>query len=384
MTPMNFPSPRVKTRAQKLVDLFKEIWRGRSLFSVLFAASCALFVFTRWLDFFIVSTRSKVAIFGALFAFFFLLSIFFISPILDYLLGKKKVLLACLGLGILFSASLFVLLPAHQYETNAGQLLLTALRVNDGLVLFLTIFTALGIIHFIFKGKDSKYQIQLKDTRRYLLDYLILGGFLLAVAIGVRILTPDSPIKTMFILLPGLAFLVLKIIYVVLPSLPVVILCFTLGVNLLAYLGLFNTSLLAVNRITERTFNELAILVNPGDPTLMSIGYYKQLRNSDLVLETGSVLASEKNIHRLKQVNLLDQVYILDYPGELSIEEAQRLLDMEGWAKWDRREAGSFYFYRADAPVISPIVIFTSQADFFLVPSDSLDGLDLYDDFIFD
>lgn len=384
MEPMNFPSPRVKTSAKKLVDLFKGIWRVRSLWSVLFAASFALFVFTRWLDFFIVSTRSKVVIFGALFVFFFFFSIFFFSPILNYLAGKKKVLFSYLGLGILFAAALTAFLPTHQYEASAGQLILTVLNVNNGLVLFCAIFLALGAIHCILKGKDCSYQIFMKDAQRYVLDYLILSGVLLGVAIGVRFLKPDSPIKTLFILLPGLLFLVLKVVYTVMPSLPIVIMGLTLSVNLLVNFGLFPTSLLPVTWITERTFNELAIWVNPGDPTLMSIGFYKQLRNSDLVLETGSVLASEKNITRLKQINLLDKVYILDYPGEISSEEAQRLLGEVGWEKWDRREFGSFYFYRADDLVTSPIVIFTSQDDFFLVPSDFLDGLDLYDDFIFD
>ena len=383
MTPMTFPSKRVKNRVQQILKIFKEVWRGPSLFSVLFAASVSLFVFVRWLDFFIVSSISKAAIFSALFAFLFLLSIFFISPIMEYLAGKKKGLLVCIVIGIVSSASLIILLPDHNYEINASLIVLTSLRVNDGLVLFLTIFAGLGTIYLILKGQDTHYEVFLKDTQRYLRDYLILGGILLVVAIGVRILTPDSSIKTLFILLPSLVFLFLKVIYYVMPALPITILCLTLGVNLLVNLGLFNIQLLTVSRIPERTVNELAVLVNPGDPTLMSIGFYKQLRNSDLVLETGSILASEKNVNRLTQINLLGQVYILDYPGELSMEETQQLLGMEGWSKWDRREAGLFYFYRADMPVISPIVIFTSQEDVFLVPSDSLDDLGLYDGFIF-
>lgn len=382
MTPMISYSQRAKTCFQQMKTICKKIWRGTSLFSVLFSASLSLFIFVRWLDFFIVSTRSKVVIFGALFAFFFLLSIFFITPIIEYLLGKKKILIVFILIGVISSASLIALLPAPEYK-DSTQILLTGLRVNDALVLILSIFAGLGTIFFFLKGKDTHYQIFLKNVQRYLLDYLIMAGILLVVAICVRVLKPESSIKTIFVLLPGLAFLIFKVIYYVMPSLPIIILSLTLSVNLLVIFGLFNTSLLTVSLAADQSFNQLAVMVNPGDPTLMSFGFYKQLRNSDLVLETGSILANEKNAFRLKQINLLNQVYILDYPGELSPEEAQRLLVLEGWSKWDRRETGSFYFYRTDLPVTSPIVIFTSQDNFFLVPSDLLDGLGLYDDFIF-
>jgi len=74
----------------------------------------------------------------------------------------------------------------------------------------------------------------------------------------------------------------------------------------------------------------------------------------------------------------------MDYPGELSTEEYDRLLKLDDWSTWERRKDGVFYFYDADSAVTSPIVVFTYLSDIFLIPENHLDELGLFNDFIFD
>jgi hypothetical protein len=134
----------------------------------------------------------------------------------------------------------------------------------------------------------------------------------------------------------------------------------------------------------DRTFNSLATMFYPSDPTVLSLGFYEQLRDSDLVVAEGSYFSEERNINRLVRINYQEHVYVLDYPGELIAEDYERLLKLDGWSTWNRSYDGEFYFYQADLPVTTPIVFFTYEDDILLIPLDQLDELGLFNDFVFD
>ncbi|MBG0770413.1 MAG: hypothetical protein H0S82_01820, partial [Anaerolineaceae bacterium] len=259
--------------------------------------------------------------------------------------------------------------------SRLNRYLLLIIKFNEWLSLFLTLNVFLGAAYLLSGKNKIQYRVLLGDTQRYLLTYLILNSALLLIAIGLRIYSPGSDAITLFILLPGLLFLILNAIYRAVPSLPTVLIGLTLIVNIFAHWVWFDTYIVKLGKMTDQTFNELVHFVNPSDPTVMSLGFYKQLRDSELVLAEGSFLAEEDNVARLYQINYHKNIFVLDYPGELSTEDYDRLLKLDDWSTWERRKDGVFYFYDADSAVTSPIVVFTYLTDIFLIPENQLDEL---------
>ncbi len=168
------------------------------------------------------------------------------------------------------------------------------------------------------------------------------------------------------------------------PSLSIVLFSLILLVNIFAHYVWFDKVTLRVRNVDDRTFNGLVTIVYPSDTTVMSLGFYQQLRDSELILAQGSFLAEDENVARLNRINYHENIYILDYPGELSIEDYERLLQLDDWSTWNRRRDGTFYFYKADLAVTSPIVVYTYLDDIFLIHEEQLDDLGLFNDFIFD
>ena len=268
--------------------------------------------------------------------------------------------------------------------SRVGRILFLMIKANEWLGLFLLFSIVLGGLVLLLWPDGYRYEIYQRKAQGYLTDYLLLAGVLLLLAIGLRALRPQSVTVTAAVLLPALAYLALKLIYYVVPSLPLVVLCLTLGVNILAHWVWYDQSLLSVRPLTERTFSELTKMVNPSDATFMSIGFYKPLRGSDLIVPAGSFWADEANVARLERINLHDSVEVLDYPGELSAETFQQVMDQKGWVEWTRREGGAFYFYEPELPITAQIVIFTFGDNVLLIPANLLDELGLADVFILD
>jgi len=268
--------------------------------------------------------------------------------------------------------------------SKSSQYILLTVKANEWFSLFLVLNLLLSLLYLIFRERDYSYQTFLQNAQRYLLDYQILGGILLLVAIGYRAFKPESPTINMEILLPGLVYLLLKILYRVVPSLPIILFSLIFIVNIFGHWVWFDDRLLHVRKMEDQTFNSLATLIFPSDTTVLSLGFYKQLRNSELVVAVGSYLSEDDNINRLIRLNYHKHIYVLDYRGELTTEEYERLLKVNGWSTWNRSAAGKFYFYQADQPVTSPIVAFTYEDDIFLIPLDQLDELGLLNDFVFD
>ena len=470
----------------------KIYWQWPVLFDVIFAASVSLISFERLLDFFLTPTINKIFVFLSLFAFFYLLFLFFITPILNGLKAILKALLSVLLISLVLTGAFYVVLPeqklvirtVHTLEvsispdsgpvnledllgpnngeipwsdvtydgivnnalvkmppggelsysremtggpsftlnalekaseaivvwdgvqstiqlpvgepvelvmdptsvgnpSSVNQALALIIKINEWLGLFLALVILLGsAILFLNKG-GFQYRIFRQKSQRYLMDYLILGGVLLLIAVGLRAFSPDPLTKNLIILLPGLVFLIMKALYWVMPSLPLILFSLILVVNIFAHWVWFDPIPLRVKQITDQTFNELVLRVNPIDSTVMSLGFYKQLRGSELVLAAGSYLAEDDNVARLNRINYHQNIYVLDYPGELSAEDYNRLMALDGWTTWDMRHPGSFYFFQADRPVTSPIVVFTYLDDILLIPEDQLDDLGLFNDFIF-
>ena len=476
-----------------MADLFSGDWRWSSLYAVVFSASLSLFVFTRFLDFFITPTINKVVVFICLFVFFLLLSLFFLTPIIYAVAAKGKTLLIILLISLVATASLAVLLPEQKFAirtlhtlevslsadsgpmvlgnlvgpTNASipwedvsydgttqedsvkllpggelsysremtgglsfllsapekdseavitwdgtvtsvslpvgedvswetdptslgkpsrvnQYLLWVVKVNEWLCLFMGLNVVLGLFTLIFFDHKRRYEVFLSDAQKYFLDYLILGGVLLFFAIGIRVIKPDTLTINMVILLPGFFYLLIKILNRIIPSLPIILFCLIIVVNIIGHWAWFDDVLLHVRQMRDQTFNSLATMFYPSDPTVLSLGFYEQLRESDLVVAEGSYFSDEKNINRLVRINYQKNVYVLDYPGELLAEDYERLLKLDSWSTWNRSYDGEFYFYQADLPVTSPIVFFTYEDDILLIPLDQLDELGLFNDFVFD
>ena len=268
--------------------------------------------------------------------------------------------------------------------SRESRYLLLGVKANEWVCLFLALTMLLGGAYLFIKKDGFRYIIFQRDALRYLTDFLILAVILILVAIGYRAFRPNSLTRNLIILFPGIVFLILKVIYRIYPALPILLICFTLVVNVIAHWVWFDNFLLKANQISEDTFYELADIVYPSDTTMLSLGFYKQLRDSELVLPSGSFLADDVNVDRLIRINYHKNVYVLDYSGELSTEDYKRLLNLDGWTDWDRRNKGTFHYFRADLPVTTPIVVFTYENDNFLIPLNQLEGLGLFNDFVLD
>jgi hypothetical protein len=268
--------------------------------------------------------------------------------------------------------------------SKVNQYLFWVVKTNEWLCLFMGLTLVLGLITLLFFDHEHQYRVFLPDAQKYFLDYLILGGILLFFAVGIRVIRPDSLTKNMVILLPGFFYLLLKILNRIVPSLPIIVFCLIFVVNTIGHWAWFDENLLHVRQMWDRTFNSLATMFYPSDPTVLSLGFYEQLRDSDLVVAEGSYFSEERNINRLVRINYQEHVYVLDYPGELIAEDYERLLKLDGWSTWNRSYDGEFYFYQADLPVTTPIVFFTYEDDILLIPLDQLDELGLFNDFVFD
>jgi hypothetical protein len=265
-----------------------------------------------------------------------------------------------------------------------SQLLLFVVKTNEWLCLFLGLTVLFGIIYLKFLDREFKYRTYQRELFAYLVDYLSLAAILLLVAIIFRIIRPDSLTNNLVIVLPSLIYLLLKVIYRFVPTLPIIVIILAVGANFLAHSVWFDKHLLKVTRLTDTTFYKLADTVYPSDATLLSLGFYEQLRDSVLILPPTSFLAEEENVARLIRINFHEHVYVLDYPGELARDDYQRVMDLGGWTKWDRRDSGSFYFYRVELPITTPIVCFTYEDNVLLVPENQLDSLGLFNDFVLD
>jgi hypothetical protein len=484
---------RNQSNSKRLSDLFNENWRWTILFSVPFAVSLSLFVFVRFLNFYLTPTVNKGIVFAALFIFFYLLSLFFLTPLVNGWVKRPKAMAIVLAVSLALTALLHFVLPAQKFtirtvhslrvavasesqpvifenftdpsqamipwedvttdgEINAdavwlspgegldyaremtgsvsfmvsapegdaelsilwdgseqaielsqgesrtlimdptstrnssrvGRIILLIIKVNEWFGLFLILSIALGGLVLLLWPDGYRYDIYQRKAQGYLTDYLILAGVLLLVAIGLRAFRSQSVTVTTIVLLPALAYLALKLVYYVVPSLPLVLLILTLGVNILAHWVWFDQSLLAVRPLPEKTFSELTKIVNPNDATFMSIGFYKPLRGSDLIVPAGSFLAEETNVARLERINLHESVEVLDYPGELTAEVFQQVMTHNGWGEWTRREDGAFYFYMPELPVTAPVVVFTFRDNVLLIPANLLDELELTDVFVLD
>ena len=265
-----------------------------------------------------------------------------------------------------------------------SQILLIVVKANEWLCLFLSLVVLFGAIYLKFLDGEFKYQIYQRDSFSYLTDYLSLAAILLLVAITFRVIRPNSLTNNLVIVLPSLIYLLLKVIYRFVPNLPVFVIMLAVGINFFARSIWFDKSLLPVSRLTDKTFFELADIVNPSDATLLSIGFYEQLRDNILILPSTSFLAEEQNVARLNRINFHEHIYVLDYPGELAKDDYQSLMELDGWTEWGRRDSGSFYFYRVELPITTPIVFFMYGDDVLLVPENQLNSLGLFNDFILD
>jgi hypothetical protein len=484
---------RNQSNPKQLKALFNDDWRWTSLFSVLVAVSLSLFVFVRFLDFYLTPTINKVVVLVALFVFFYLLSLFFLTPLVNGWVKRPRAIATVLAVSLALTALLYFVLPAQEFTirtvhslqvvvesdsnpvvfenfvdpsqamipwgdvstdgeisadavrlspgegvdyaremtggvsfmlsapegdaevrilwdnfeqaivlsqgesrtfnmdptstgnpSRVGRIILLMIMGNEWLGLFLILSIALGGLVLLLRPDGYRYEIYQRRAQRYLTDYLVLAGVLLVVAIGLRGLRPESVTVTAAVLLPALAYLALKLVYYLVPSLPLVLLILTLGVNVFAHWVWFDESLLSVRPLTEQTLSELTKMVNPSDATFMSIGFYKPLRGSNLIVPAGSFWAEGTNVARLERINFHESIEVLDYQGELSAEVFQQVMTHNGWAEWTRREGGAFYFYQPELPVTAPIVIFTFGDNVLLIPANLMDELGLTNVFVFD
>lgn len=256
--------------------------------------------------------------------------------------------------------------------------------VIDGLACLLICLSLAGLL-FLWRSRSApSYRVHLPDLQKYLLDYLILNTFLVCVAVVETHFQFSVRAFNLVILAPGLGYLGLKLLYPYFRALPMMILSLAVGLNLLAQIPGVDIKLLNVQQLSQQTFNELAVLVNPSDSTLLSVGFYKQLKGAELILSPDSIYAEEDNQNRLIRINQLEAIYVEDYFGELSVSEREALLRDWDWLKWDKRVSGSYYFFNSRQAPDAPLVFFWRGDDVFLVPVEFIDDLGLPHDFILD
>ena len=270
------------------------------------------------------------------------------------------------------------------FPSKLMTLFMIAVVVNEWLssVLFLVLFVSLLLI--LLGDKNHKYRINLSDFARYLSDYLIISSVLLIIIMLGRNLGVSSITVNLLVILPGLVFLLLKLLYLKITALPLVLMLIAIIINLLIYSNLFDQRILRPVKIVESSFNELATFVNPAETTLLSVGYYRQLRGVELVIPQDSFFAETENQRRLIRINQLRNIFVEDYEGGLTSNEYSALLENWKWHQWDKRTPGSFYFLDTETIPESPIAFYFYENDVFLVPIEFSKELGLFHDFVFD
>ena len=127
---------RNQINSKRLSDLFNENWRWTILFSVPFAVSLSLFVFARFLDFYLTPTVNKVVVLAVLFVFFCLLSLFFLTPLVNGWVKRPRATGIVLAVSLALTALLYFVLPAQEFTIRTVHSLQLAVASDSQPVIF--------------------------------------------------------------------------------------------------------------------------------------------------------------------------------------------------------------------------------------------------------
>ena len=126
------PSQDIPSGKNRFLDSLKIYWQWPVLFDVIFAASVSLIIFERLLDFFLTPTINKIFVFLSLYAFFFLLFLFFITPILNGLKATPKALLTILLISLVLTGAFYVVLPEQKLVIRTVHTLEVSISPDSG------------------------------------------------------------------------------------------------------------------------------------------------------------------------------------------------------------------------------------------------------------
>ena len=270
------------------------------------------------------------------------------------------------------------------FPSKLMTLFMIAVALNEWFSLVTVVVLFLGRLKIFIAGSDWKYRVNFPELAHFLADYLIINGILVSLVLLERFLKIPNIEVSLLVVLPGFIFLVLKIIHNYFPVLPLIVLSATVLFNILAYSSWINVPIMRPYYEKTPTFNRLAVRVDPDEPTLLSVGYYRELRGAELILPAESEFTGDYYQRRLILINQLRNLFVEDYSGELSYEEYTALVEKAEWHKWDKRTSGSFYFLDMESTPGSPIAFYFYENDVFLVPIEFSKELGLFHDFDFD
>lgn len=470
------------------ISYMKKHWHKADGISSLIALSLSLTFFVRLLNFFNTPHLNKIIVYPSLFIFFCILTIIFISPIVEHLLSHKKLLYSLSLSAALIISLLFVVIPyknptfptVHQLSvsvhsdsglvvldrftgsdgkqipleviipgqditddaiyiepgdsfefsrkiTDSVNFRVTALNadakvnvrwddqlksiqlkaeesytiqtdptswgqpltimryfmvgviVNEWISYVLLCIIAIGFITMKCTKPDDDYIIHMPELKRYLMDYIILNTILIILASIENFFPINHTVHNIYFLMPGLFLLFVKMYFRRL--LPLLILLGGILVNLNFHINTPDYNLLHAKHLKSGSFNDFVMLAHPNQPTMLSIGFYEQLRETELVMAPDSLLAEKTNLDRITKLNNLKKVYIYDYQDQLTAAQFNELIALPDWEVWEDANF-SYYFYAPEGSIDSPIAIYYHGGNILLIPIHYTQVLGLPHDFI--
>lgn len=470
----------------------KNNWERTDSIGFFIALSLSMTIFIRCLNFFKTPNLNKIIVFFALFIFLYLLTIFYISPILEYFREHKKILLLFLLSSVTLVSLIFLIFPyktapfptthhlsitvpsdsstvvlekltgpdgkpiplgeilsdqqiidddiyvkpgeTFQFSSEmTGGLSFRATAINNkaevniswddqketiplgagdsryfqtdpsswgkpsktlqyfmfcvvanewiSFILF-SLFLG-GFLYIEFVDSNQDYLVHMPELCSYLKIYLILNTILLVLAVLERFFPINRQTYNLYLLMPGLIFLIIKISYRYLRLIPLIILFIGIVLNPVLQLRLPHFNRLRIKHLKDQSLNNLTQIASPNEPTLLSIGFYKELREAELIMTADSFLAESNNLERLKRINILEEVHFCDYQSELTYEHFNAFSKQPDWKTWKGIEK-TYYFYNGNDLISSPIAVFYYGDHIFLIPIQYTENLGLPYDFVLD
>jgi hypothetical protein len=129
-----------------------------------------------------------------------------------------------------------------------------------------------------------------------------------------------------------------------------------------------NPPLLYLQPRSDNSFAFLADRIGATNSTYLSIGYYPYLRESTLHISQSLYDELMLQTYRLKALNQLADIKILDYQSTLTDDQVETLLGMGKWQSWPNRTGGTFHLQTHTAGSGASYCFFSDGMDYLIIP----------------
>ncbi len=233
------------------------------------------------------------------------------------------------------------------------------------------------LIMMFFLGRRSAQTMPIPDATRWSphLDAasILLNTVVLLLAVLYSILFSEQLVFIMLLFAAG----ILIYIRTLLRLHPqwvyrIVIVILLIGVAINGYLWLrpINELHQVILSRPYDSFEYLADRIGALNATYLSIGYYKYLRGSSLILPETLYEELQLDRGRLDQLNLLDLFDLVDYKYQLTEAQFNQLLALGNWFVWPNRTGGDYYLLPSVSAAGDTYYFFSYDLHYFLLPSD--------------